>query len=372
MSTSALVDLFLSAVAVDAPSLHEAPMAAFVREALRGTSVRIVEDGTAARIQGTSGNLVCIPPGFDPSRPAIGLFAHLDTPRPTTGVRPIVHPDRITSDGTTILGVDDRAGVSVLLHLLRERGKNGDGQNFIVVFTVAEELGMYGAKHVNLAPYNVRMAFVFDCSKRPGVFLQSAVGCSLYTATFHGRASHAGVSPEKGIHAIRVASEAISRIPLGRLKPGMTSNIGSIRGGEATNIVPDRCTIEGEVRSFSPVEITAHLDELERIFLDVVASHGATVTMERAVDFAPFVLKESDGVYRATCNALSAIGLTPAPIAYLGGSDANMLNGNGIPTANLGVGAQNPHGNDEFILLEDLDKTYELAIALIDGGVHVS
>lgn len=372
MSSPALVDLFLSAVAVDAPSLREAPMGDFVRSALAGLPLRLLEDAAGGKIGGTAGNLICIPDRFDPTRPSIALFAHLDTPKPTTGVRPGVTGDRIVSDGTTILGVDNRAGTSVLLDALRRHAGNPAAGNFVVVFTVGEELGMLGAKHVDLSPYNVRMGFVFDCSRRPGVYIRAAVGCSLYTATFHGRSSHAAVAPEKGVHAIRAAALALTRLPLGRIGPQMTANVGMIQGGTATNIIPDTCVLEGEVRSFSPREIDDHLRHVERLFQTAAGEMGATVETRTAVDFAPFVLEHNSPVVVRTEAALRAAGLRPEGIEYLGGSDANMLNAAGIPTANLGIGAQNPHGNDEFILLEDLDASSRIADALILGNDNAS
>ncbi len=371
MQVSPLTALFLDAVAVDAPSLQESPMGAFVRKALTGIPVRIVEDNAGKAIGGTCGNLICIPGSYIPGRPTVGLFAHLDTPGTTAGVRAVLTEDRITSDGSTILGVDNRAGVSVLLDLLRTHAGSGGRENFIVVFSVAEELGMLGAKKLDLSPYNVEMGFVFDCSKRPGTFIQSAVGCSLYTAHFHGRASHAGVAPEKGISAIHVAAKALSRIPMGRLAPQMTSNAGTITGGTATNVVAEQCSIGGEVRSFDPRAIDDHLGFLERTFRSVAEEHGAGLEMQTAVDFAPFVISDESGVFSRTVAALRGVGLEPHAIEYLGGSDANTLNAKGIPTANLGIGAQNPHGNDEFILLEDLRKTAEIAAWLIrKDGAH--
>jgi tripeptide aminopeptidase len=264
----------------------------------------------------------------------------MDTPRSTANVRPVLDGSRISSDGTTVLGVDNRAGFSVLLHTLAEHVRKGLPGNFIVVFTVAEELGMYGAKHLDLSPYNVKTCFVFDCSKRPGTFIQSAVGSSLYTATFIGKTSHAGVAPEKGINAIKIAAHALSAVPVGRLSPTMTSNFGIISGGEATNVVPDRCTVEGEVREFDQRLTDGHVAMLRETFS------------------------------RVTSETLKSVGLSPNPISYLGGSDANMLNAQGIPAVNLGVGAQNPHGNDEFILLEDLAKTAEIAEAIIERSTR--
>ncbi len=364
-----LADLFLDAIRVNATSLAEQPMAQFVRKALQGTSVRILEDGTGALINGDCGNLICVPAGFDPARPSIALFAHLDTPRPTEGVRPVVTDARIASDGTTILGVDNRAGTSVLLHTLRELPVSGSPANFIVVFTVGEEIGMLGSKHVDLTPYNVRMGFVFDCSRRPGTFIRSAVGCSLYTATFVGRASHAGVAPEKGVNAIQMAAKALSRISMGRHSPTMTSNVGTIKGGTATNVVPDSCVMEGEVREFDPRIIQDHLNTLHATYRAAAEEAGGTVQFDSVVDFSPFRLDDSSDVYRYTESVLRAVGLASEPIDYLGGSDANALNAKGIPSVNLGIGAQNPHGNDEFILLEDLHKSAELASALVTSAL---
>ncbi|MFN0158020.1 MAG: M20/M25/M40 family metallo-hydrolase [Bacteroidota bacterium] len=361
-----LVELFLEAVKIDAQSLRERPMVRFIHNALAGLPVTILEDNIARTISGECGNLICVPPWFDPARPAIALFAHMDTPRSTIGVRPTLTDSRITSDGTTILGVDNRAGSSVLLHVLKQHLMVKNRGNFIVVFTVAEEIGMFGSKHVDLAPYNIRMGFVFDCSRRPGVFIQSAVGCSLYDATFTGKAAHAGVAPENGISAIQIAARAISRIPMGRLSPTMTSNVGMIAGGSATNVVADRCTIHGEVREFVPALIDDHLLFLKAEFEGVALAVAGGVEFESRMDFPPFALSSESEAFITTVQVLQSVGLTPAPIRYLGGSDANMLNDKGIPSVNLGIGAQNPHANDEFILLEDLHKSAEIANALIE------
>ena len=360
-----LIDLFLEAVKVDALSLKERAMAEFVQRYFSGVPVEIREDDTARFFNGECGNLVCIPRGFDPSRPALALLAHMDTPRSTAFVRPVLSESRIESDGTTALGVDNRLGTSVLLHVLREHLDSKNPGNFIVVLTVGEETGLYGSKYVDLSPYNVRMCFVFDCSKRPGTFIQSAVGCSLYNATFVGKSSHAAVAPEKGVNAIQIAARAISRIPLGRLSPTMTTNVGMIAGGTATNVVPDRCTIQGEVREFDPHLIRDHLHMVENVFRIAAQELGGAVEFEAAEDFAPFRLSPESQVVRMMADVLKAVGLTPHGIEYLGGSDANMLNAKGVPAVNLGIGAQNPHGNDEFVLLEDMRTSAEIARELI-------
>jgi tripeptide aminopeptidase len=363
--TDELLDLFLHAVKVDALSLKERPMADFVRSVLAGTGVEIREDAVAHNFGGECGNLICTPPGFDPSHPSLMLLAHIDTPRSTAQVRPVVGNDRVASDGTTALGVDNRAGTAVLLEAMRRHVRSGQKGNFFVVFTVAEEVGPFGSKFLNTSAPRAEMCFVFDCSKRPGTFIQSAVGSSLFQASFVGRASHAGVAPEKGVKAIAMAAQAIAQTSIGRLSPTMTANIGTITGGAATNVVPDRCAIQGEVREFDQRRIDEYLRRLESGFRVTAASCGGSLDFASSVDFPPFRLKTSDPVFALTMETLTRVGLDPHPIEYLGGSDANMLNAKGLPSVNLGIGAQNPHGNDEFILIEDLHKSLDIALTLI-------
>jgi tripeptide aminopeptidase len=217
----------------------------------------------------------------------------------------------------------------------------------------------------------VKMCYVFDCSKRPGTFIQSAVGCWLFTATFIGRSSHAAVAPEKGINAIHMAAMAMSKIRIGRLSATMTSNLGVIAGGDATNVVPAQCQVQGEVREFVREPIMAYLDEVNAVFRATAIECGGELRFETREDFAPFRLQREDPVVRVMEEALRAVGLDPHPIEYLGGSDANMLNAKAIPSVNLGIGAQNPHGDDEFILIEDLHKTAEIASALIERSATI-
>ena len=360
-----LVSLFIDAIKIDALSLKERPMANFVREFLRDLPVNIIEDDIAHHFNGECGNLICIPNTCDPSRPTLALISHLDTPRSTVDVKPVLTDERIASDGSTALGVDNRAGISLLLYTLREHLRSGAAGQCIVVFTVGEELGLYGSKYLDPGAYHMKMGFVFDCSRRPGTFIRSAVGCSLFDATFVGKSAHAAVAPERGVNAIHVASKALSTISLGRLSPTMTCNIGSVTGGTATNVIPDRCTFQGEVREFDQRIISTFLTGIEQTFQKVASEHHASLEFSSSVDFAPFRLGTDDEVFRWTSDTLREVGLDPVPIEYLGGSDANMLNAKGLPTVNLGIGAQNPHGDDEFILIEDLLKSADIARALM-------
>ncbi len=355
-----LVDLFLDAVKVDGLSLRERPMAKFIRTILDGLPITVTEDDTGRLINGDCGNIICIPEWYDAAKPGIALLAHIDTPRNTRAVRPILTSTKISSDGTSILGVDNRAGASVLLQALKETAANNG--NFIIVFTVAEAIGLYGSKHINLSPYNITMGFVFDCADRPGTFVHTAAGCSDYTVTFIGK------SPEGGgeaINAIKLAAKALNRVPVGSISPQLTTNVGMIVGGEGTDIVPERCVLRGEVRGFNAEEIYEHVTMLKTTFTNVVRERGGAIEFESAVDYPPYHIDPTHPLYKFTASALETLRLVPLPTEYVTGSDASILNAHGIPSVNIGIGAQCPRKKDEFILLEDLHKSLEIAQELI-------
>jgi tripeptide aminopeptidase len=360
-----LVELFLHLAKIEGTPLAEREIADEVKFILDKAGIRVLEDGSSARHGGESGNLLCFPPDYNPNQAAIMLTAHLDTVQSTAGLRPSMDSTTIRSDGSTILGGDNRLGVSILVRILADAASNdAAGRNFFVVFTVGEETGLIGADTIDLSPYLLSCAYVFDCSKRPGVYIREAVGLRMFSAQFMGKAAHSGVAPEEGISAIQLASAAISELQLGRIDAETTANIGKIAGGEAINVIPERVTIEGEVRSFSPARIRDQLERMEQTLRDSLHGIGSVHFVVHP-DFEPYALCPEAPMILELERAMLAVGLTPQPIRYSGGSDANKYNAKGIPAVNLGIGAQKPHSREEFVLIEDLVKTYELASQLV-------
>jgi tripeptide aminopeptidase len=360
-----LLSLFLRLAPIDGISHVERAIADEVTTILRSAGVDVIEDESAPAVKGNTGNLLCFPPGFRSDVSAIMLEAHLDTVQPTASLKVIVKEDRVCSDGSTILGADNRMGLSILVDLLlHSNDLRGPKKNFFVALTVGEETGLYGAAALDLTRFAVSAAFVFDCSKRPGIFIRESVGLYEFSVQFIGKAAHAGVAPEEGVNAIALAASAISKIRLGRLDPETTANIGKIYGGEATNIVPERVTVEGEVRSFSPDRIREELHRMEEIFQASVSDSGRLVFSSFS-EFEPYVHKPEAPALLELEDAIRRAGLTPKPIRYMGGSDANKYNAKGIPAVNIGIGAQKPHSVEEFFLLEDLFKSSEIAHELI-------
>ncbi len=359
-----LVDEFCTLAKIEGIPLNEKKVADYIRRYLEPLDIRIVE--RSIPVDGSkSGNILCIPQETDPKKPLIFLAAHMDTVRSTGNLNPVIKDGAITSDGTTILGADNRAGVAALLYTLRiARAKKLPLHNVIVLFTVAEEIGMIGARNIDLADFpSIERIFVFDCSRRPGIFIQHCFGCLKFKVTVLGKPAHAGVNPEKGVNAIAIAAAIINSLEQGRLEDEATFNVGSIHGGEATNVVSSEVVFDGEIRGPSMEIIEKHLDNLKETASSIATRHYGEIQIDTTLAFAPYYIDPASNHYKAAESILRKAGLKPTPIRYTGGSDANAFNAKGIPSINFGIGAQQPHSNEEFILIEDLVKTTELTLS---------
>jgi tripeptide aminopeptidase len=190
-------------------------------------------------------------------------------------------------------------------------------------------------------------------------------GALRFHGRIDGRAAHSGIAPERGIDALRTASRAFAGMPLGRIDADTTANVGTLRAGSAINVVPDRATFEGEIRSTDVGAVERTLVEIRDHLERACGESGARLTLAHDWDFRPYRIEEDAPVRRRAVAAIEAVGLEVRPTTSAGGSDANSLNSAGLPAVNLGIGAQNPHGDDEFVLLADLASASAIALDLM-------
>jgi tripeptide aminopeptidase len=361
MDQKRLIDLFLEVAKINALSGNEKPLADFIKSFLSKYNYKVEEDDAAQFTSSNTGNVICrVGNGGD-----FILTAHLDTARPTEYLKPIIKEDRIVSSGDTVLGVDNRAGVSVLLYTLERIAKEKiPVKDFTIAFTTCEETTLFGSKNLGVNG-SIKKGFVFDSGYRPGNFIYSACGAIGFRIKIIGKASHSGISPEKGINSMQAAAKAISRLPLGRIDEETTMNIGTLKSGSAVNVIPELTELEGEVRSFNLKKAENYFEQLVTIFNEETEKIGAKIEIDYYWDFLPYTIPETSPVFQETVRAIKNVGLEPIPKISLGGSDANSLNGRGIESVNLGIGAQNPHSNEEFIFIEDLIKSAEIALELV-------
>jgi len=361
MKGNRLIDIFLQLIKIEALSQQEKPVAEHIRDFLIALNLKPYFDKSSSKTGSDTGNLLCkVGSGGD-----IMFLAHMDTARPTGGVQPQILSDRITSDGNSVLGVDNRAGIAVILYALEKvLLEKLAVKDFTIAFTTCEESTLAGSLNLEV-PDRIKKCFIFDSSLRPGAFIHSSCGAKNFSVIINGMAAHSGLAPEKGVNSIAIAAHALSRIKQGRIDDETTVNIGTISGGSADNVVPETTQLTGEVRSVEMGMVDEVLQAIKAIFAEETHARGAGLIFHDEWGFKPYHIGQKTDIYKDIAGVMVKVGLTPVPVASLAGSDANSLNGRGIAAINLGIGAQNPHGNDEFIYKVDLNKSSEIALELM-------
>lgn len=360
-----LIEIFTSLISINALSTREKPVADFIRDFFADYPAEIYSDNCNSHTDGQTGNLIC---RFGNGGNTM-LLAHMDTARPTDNVQPVITENLIKSDGASVLGVDNRAGIAILLYALEKfYERENKVPDITLAFTICEETTLTGSRCLNVE--NIDFAFSFDSALRPGHFINRSYGAMSFKAEIFGKASHSGISPEKGINAIAIAAKAISAIATGRLNPETIVNIGKIRGGEGINIVPALTVVEGEIRSLNIEEAEMICDQIKSHFEQAARPGNGLVKFSSYWDFHSYTFNNNEKIISRISDVLTLCGLEPVASVSAGGSDANSLNANGIPTINLGIGAQNPHSNDEFIYIRDLEDSAKIAYEILKQGFY--
>ena len=356
---------FMELCRIDSEPTGERRMADNLRECLVNLGFTVTEDDAGKKIGGTAGNLIARLAGSGPGEPLL-LSCHMDRVTPGVGVKPRIEGDYIVSDGTTVLGADDAAGLAAILEALTAlKERQISHPPLEVVLTVAEELALLGSRNFDTGQISARSGFVLDAAGRVGEIVIQAPEQQKFRAVFHGRSAHAGFAPEEGVSAIQMAGKAISRMRLLRIDPETTSNIGSISAVGPTNIVPERCELMGEIRSLEPAKVRAQLDALTGAMESAAAEYGGTVEIEVLPCYPSYKLSENAEPARRAARAAQRIGV---PVRFKpsgGGSDANIFNSRGVPTVVLCCGYEQVHTTGERIPLEQLELLTKLVLAII-------
>jgi tripeptide aminopeptidase len=379
-----LHDVFAELCRIESPSGRERACAQRIAQELRALEIEVHEDGAGAAAGSDCGNLFAripaegAPGAGESSRPGEGgrrssvlLCAHMDTVPLQAPVEPVLREGFWENANEGVLGADNKAAVAVLLVLARRvRREAMEGQpppcDVELLFTVGEERSLAGARAFDVSRLRSRFGYVFDHSSPVGEVVLSSPTHHRLKATFRGAAAHAGVRPEEGRSAILAAARAVADMRLGRIDAQTTANVGTITGGTAVNVVPERCSILAEVRSQREQRAEEVLAEL----LDCV--HEAAnlpececdvdVTVERT--FRGYRTPPSTPAVRAAERALRSCGYEPVRIASGGASDANALIAAGVPTVNIANGTERNHEPGERVSAAALEATLEVALAL--------
>ncbi len=365
---------FLELVRIPSPSGREREIAQVVKAKVEAMGLTVLEDDAGKGFGGEQGNLIVKVLGSMEGVPTILLNAHLDTVLPCENVNPIVEGDKVRSDGRTILGADNKAGVCVLLELLRVL-KEDDAQYgpLEVVFTVAEETGLHGAKHLDYSLISANFGFVLDSGPPVNKVIVQAPSQKNLKAIVKGKAAHAGVSPEKGINAIQLAARAIASMRLGRIDHETTANIGIIKGGLATNIVPEEVEILGEARSHNPRKLEEQIAHMVLLFEKEAQRGGGKAEVEVNDVYRSFRITEDDLPAKVLKAALARMGMQPQWETTGGGSDANIFNEHGIKCVLICCGEESPHSpENERLDIPSALQSVELLVNIVTAFARMS
>lgn len=362
-----LLDEFLELVQIDSETTQEAEISKVLKQKFTDLGLEVLEDEAASVTGHGANNLICNLKGSKEGADTIYFTSHMDTVVPGNGVNPSIEDGYVVTDGTTILGADDKAGIAAILEGIRSLKENnvehGDIQ---FVITVGEESGLVGAKALDSSLLKAKYGYAIDSDGQVGNIVVAAPTQAKINAVVKGRTAHAGVAPEKGVSAITLASRAIAKMPLGRIDEETTANIGRFEGGQKTNIVCDHVEVLAEARSLDPAKMEEQVEKMKKAFYETAEEMGGEVDLDIQVMYPGYKQEAGDEVVEVARSAAKRIGRDSELLRSGGGSDANVIAGHGVPTVNLSVGYEEIHTTNERIPVAELEKIAEFITAIAE------
>lgn len=365
MNRERVINTFFDLVKIDSETGNEKDVADYLEPILKDLGFSVVYDDANSKFPSNTGNLIA-KRGNTQLADALMLSCHMDTVTPGVGIEPAIVDGRIVSKGDTILGSDDKSGIAAIVEALRYFDEtNQQTIPLEIVFCIAEEGGLNGSRYLDYSLIDAKQAVVLDSTGKPGDVIIKGPGQDQIDVTVIGKPAHAGVSPEQGISAIQVASLAINRMQLLRIDEDTTANIGTIHGGQATNIVCPQVIIKAEARSLNADKLKQQTAHMVSCFEQAANELGAAIdiTVSRAYD--AFMIDENLTIVRRVQSAFKELGIAAQLKGTGGGSDANNYNAHGIKAVNIATGMTNVHTLDEYIEIADLTRTVDFLKTLI-------
>ena len=366
VNTKRIIDNFKEIVSLDSPSHDERLVCEYLKRYLKSIGIEAVEDNAGEKSDGTTGNLYAYIDGDETLCPLL-FSAHMDTVEPSHNKTAVIHEDgTITSNGDTVLGSDDVAGVvSILEALTVIKENNLEHRPIELLFTVSEETHCGGSSFFDYSRLKSNQAYVFDMDGEIGGAANKAPTILSYKARFIGQSAHAAFAATEGVHAIKPAALAISKIPCGAVAEEMTANVGVIQGGKATNIIPDLCEIKGEIRSFDDSKVMNFFDDVQKNCKDSAAEFNAEVEIEYEIAVKAFNVDENGEIVKRFKNCCSSLELSGECFPTFGGSDQNVFSANGVDGIVVATGMNKCHSCEEYTSVSELETAAKLALELM-------
>ena len=361
---------FVRLCEIPSPSFRERAVADHVIGELRAAGLHVHEDGSAAETGSNCGNLLARIAG-PPGARTILLCAHLDTVplTPHDGFVEVVETEGVlTNRHESILGADNKSAVAPLLGIARRYAAEPPPVGIELLFTTAEEPGLIGAKAFDRDQLQAELGYVFDHASPWGELIVAAPTYYTIDASFRGQSAHAGIRPEAGSSAIAAAASAIARLELGRLDAKTTANVGTIEGGSARNVVPERCQVKLEARSLDHDRASATVNDIVDVLTEGASDGSCDLELTVEEVCRAYRISQSAPVVEIAAAALRGLGIEPACIPTGGGSDASVLQARGLPCLNVANGTQANHQPDERVTVDALELGLDVALGIVSSA----
>jgi tripeptide aminopeptidase len=369
-----IADEFYRLAAINSPPLLEGNIAHYLVERFQKLGAEVLFDTSAEATGAETGNLIARFEGTGKDAEPVLFSVHMDTVEPGGQVEPVLRDGVFYSAGETVLGADDKSGVAEVIEAIEVVREQGITHGPIeVVVTVAEEIGLVGAKQLDYSLLKAKRGYALD-TEGVGWMVLQAPGANHIQVHIEGVASHAGMTPELGLSAIQTAALAISQMRLGRIDHETTANIGRIEGGVARNIVPQNVSIVGEARSHDPAKLKEQTEHMLACFEDAADQMTCTINGEQVrpevsvivrPDFPSMSVAEDAPVVVLAKSAATKLGQDVKVRLGGGGSDANIFNGHGVEMIILATGMKKVHTHNEYVAVADMVQVAELLVEII-------
>lgn len=351
-----LIKTFIELAKIDSPSGEEGAMTKEVAKRLKGLGGKVTFD--------KFGNIIA---KFIGIGEPLMINAHLDTVEPGRAIKPIVNGDEIRSDGSTIVGGDDKAGLAVILEALSSAEEQSIPlRSLEVVLTLGEEAGLLGAINLDYGKVKAKQGVTFDGHGPVSNVTIAGPGYHRVDVTVIGRDAHAGAEPEKGISAIKIVSEIISQLNLGRIDEETTANVGLIEGGTARNAVPGKAHFKGEIRSRDMEKLKKHSLYFRQVFDLVLANYPeAKLDFEIKEEFGSYRFDQDHSVIQLILKIFKDLKIKSDLAPTGGGSDVNIFNGHGIEIVDVGIGVYDMHTTREYVVIPEMVQAAKFCEKLV-------
>lgn len=366
-----LVDLFKKLVRIPSPSKKEKEVADFVKDFLLQYGCDIYEHHNQERYGGNCPTIFAHLKGNIKGE-GITLSAHLDVVEPNQGVQIIEQGDILKTDGTTTLGGDDKAGVAVILYVIKYLVEQGlDHEDVYCVFTPGEEVGMLGARHIDWGEVKKHILpakdmIVLDNAGPSRFIAYQAPTAVHYRLEVHGKKAHAGIEPEKGISAVQLISHIIAKWPLLRIDQTTTANVSVLRADGPTNVVPDKAFCEGELRAHSVEKRDQLIKDYQKICDQVCQQYGGTYEFVVEESYPLLSSKDNKALATRFQKVYRKIGIESTLQIIGGGSDANFFAEEGFNAIIIGVGMEKVHTTEEYLCVPEMITAAQVLLCFLN------